>query len=101
MVDIATERVVSLTEATRFLPKRRGGRKVHVSTLYRWSQLGCRGVALETLQVGGTLCTSVEALQRFCEALSVGSGQPALRTSRQRRAAIKRAERELDRAGIG
>jgi hypothetical protein len=64
------ETIVSLTSATKMLPARRGGRRPHVSTLYRWATGGCRGVRLETLQVGGTLCTSREALQRFCDRLS-------------------------------
>ncbi len=37
--------------------------------LYRWATEGLRGVHLETIQVGGTLCTSIEALQRFFERL--------------------------------
>ncbi len=101
MIDVALEDVVSLTDAAKLLPKRRGGKRPHVATLYRWASGGCRGVVLETIQVGGTLCTSRQALQRFFEALTVGADRPALRTSRQRQASIRRAERELDRAGIG
>ncbi|WP_088257342.1 DUF1580 domain-containing protein [Fimbriiglobus ruber] len=60
-IDIAKERVVSFREAARDLcPRRRHGRKPHVSTFYRWAARG-----LETIRVGGQLCTSVEALQRF------------------------------------
>ena len=62
MINLATETVVSLTEATAYLPRRRGGKKPSVSTLYRWAKHD-----LEILRVGGTTCTSVEALQRFCE----------------------------------
>ncbi len=101
MIDIALEDVVSLTDAAKLLPKRRGGKRPHVATLYRWASGGCRGVVLESLQVGATRCTSRQALQRFCERLTDAKGDPVVRTSRQRQAAIKRAERELDRAGIG
>lgn len=38
---------------------------LHVSGLYRWAKHGLHGVRLETIQVGGTLCTSREALERF------------------------------------
>ncbi len=66
MIDLATETVITLTQATNHLPRRRGGKKPHPSTLYRWAKDG-----LETIQVGGTLCTSIQALQRFCERLTV------------------------------
>ena len=41
-----------------------------LATLYRWATHGCRGVRLETIQIGGTKCTSQEALQRFFNRLS-------------------------------
>ena len=69
MITISSETILSLDEATHRLPKRRGGKRPHIATLYRWAQRGVRGVRLETIQVGGTLCTSVEALQRFCVVL--------------------------------
>ena len=58
MVDPSYESLITLTEATKGLPRRRRGKKPHVSTLYRWSTAGCRGVVLETIQIGGTRCTS-------------------------------------------
>jgi len=70
MIDFENENVVSLAEATKHLPRRRRGRRPAVATLYRWASHGLRGRRLETLQVGGTLCTSVEALQRFFDQLS-------------------------------
>jgi hypothetical protein len=70
MIDIASESVFPLTQATNLVPRRRRGRKTNISTLYRWSQSGLRGECLETIQIGGTRCTSREALQRFFERLS-------------------------------
>ena len=70
MIDAKTEDLLSLADAARVLPRRRGGKRVHVATVYRWSTCGLRGVALETLQVGGTRCTSREALQSFFERLA-------------------------------
>jgi hypothetical protein len=70
MIDSASESLIALAQAADELPRRRRGRKTHVSTLFRWSTVGCRGVVLETIQVGGTRCTSREALQRFFERLS-------------------------------
>lgn len=69
-IDLSCETVLTLSRAAKQLPTLRGSRPPHLATLYRWAQEGCRGVRLETLRVGGTLCTSVEAIQRFCNALS-------------------------------
>lgn len=74
MIDISHETPITLAQAAASLPRRRGGRRTHVATLYRWSTRGCRGVVLETVQVGGTRCTTQEALQRFCEALTRSAG---------------------------
>lgn len=70
MIDITNEDVLTLPDACRRLPRRRAGRRPHAATLYSWAREGYRGVRLETIQVGGTLCTSIEALQRFFERLS-------------------------------
>lgn len=70
MIDITTESLVSFAEVPASLPRRRGNRRVHVSTIHRWARRGCRGVRLEFIQVGGTMCTSHEALQRFFTALT-------------------------------
>ena len=100
MINLRNETVISLTRAATLLPRRRAGKKVHVATLYRWASAGCRGVQLETIRVGGTLCTSEEAIQRFCERLTTGKTVSRHEPSRQRAQAIARAEAELDRAGI-
>ena len=109
MIDTAVESVRPLAQAANELPRRRGGRKTHISTLYRWATAGYRGVVLETIQIGATRCTSREALQRFFERLSepvqagaVG-GQVGLpvgrRTVAQRQRASEEAGRELAKQG--
>jgi hypothetical protein len=75
MIQIASEKVVSLGRAARHFPRRRRGKRPHTATLYRWAKSGVRAddgdaVVLETIRVGRTLCTSVEAIQRFCERVS-------------------------------
>jgi len=75
MIELATETVVSLARGNRHLPTRRNEKRVHPSTLYRWAKGGVRAddgttVVLETIRVGRTLCTSVQAIQRFCNRLS-------------------------------
>ena len=106
MIDSASESLISLAQAADELPRRRRGRKTHVSTLYRWAMAGCRGVVLESIQIGGTRCTSREALQRFFERLSdpaharVGSGTGWTgRTTAQRQRASAEAGRRLAERG--
>ncbi len=112
MIDSASETLISLADAAGELPRRRRGRKVHVSCLYRWSTVGCRGVVLESIQVGATRCTSREALQRFFERLSApvhagaiggSSSQPGpiigRRTLAQRERASAKAGRKLAEMG--
>lgn len=69
-IDIATEQVITFTEAAKYCPRRRRGRKPHVSCFYRWSKKG-----LETIKIGGQLCTSIEALQRFFDRLTNDDGR--------------------------
>lgn len=70
MINISNERLYSLSNAAEHLPRRRSGQRPSPSTLYRWARTGLNGSLLETVQVGGTLCTSLEALQRFFERLT-------------------------------
>lgn len=101
MIDLSTENLLSLSEAAGKLPRRRRGKKPNVSTLYRWTQTGCRGVVLESCQIGGTRCTSAEALQRFVDRLTsaCGPNPPSSgRTPIRRRRDHARALAELDKA---
>ncbi|MEK6677602.1 MAG: DUF1580 domain-containing protein [Planctomycetota bacterium] len=102
MIDIQAEDVVSLTEAakSKHLPRRRKGKRPHVATLFRWATVGVRGIVLETIQCGGTRCTSVEALQRFFERCTDPSALPHQSTTKAREREIAKAERELEAAGI-
>ncbi len=106
MIDTNNESIITLTEAARLLPHRRAGRPVHLSCIYRWSQIGVKGIRLETVQIGGTRCTSREKLQEFFDALTAQaeSGRvpvpaPAKLTP-QRRKQIEAAEKHLQAAGI-
>ncbi len=99
MIDLQTEKVISIRDACQMLPRRRGGKRPHFATLYRWIQRGVRGVRLESIKVGGEFCTSVEALQRFCERCTDPTA-PKSRTSKTRQRAIDKADRELAAEGI-
>lgn len=101
MLDLQTGPYFRLAHATRHIPPTRGGLATHPSTIYRWAKTGLRGVRLETIRIGGALCTSLEALQRFCDRLSL-DGTTASDHPRpvSRRRAEGRAEKELDRLGF-
>jgi hypothetical protein len=108
MIKHEQETVRTLTEAAARLPRRRGGKPVHVSTLHRWASHGCKGVRLETIQIGGTRCTSVEALQRFFDRLTDPGRDPALADAGARHPVpVRRRQRddqavvaELERLGL-
>ena len=66
---------VTLAQAARRLPSLRGGKPPHPSTLFRWATAGRKSrsgriVQLEIWLVGGTNCTSIEALCRFFQKLN-------------------------------
>ncbi len=108
MIDHRIETVRTLTEAAAGLPRRRGGKRVNVATLYRWATHGCRGVRLETIQIGGTRCTSQEALQRFFVKLTNSDRDPVFADGGtnhsspipRRERDAKAVEAELERLGI-
>lgn len=103
MIDFASEQVVSLANATKILPERREGKRPNVATIYRWTTRGVKGIVLETIQIGGSRCTSVEALQRFFEQLSLKSQSLPLLPppmSPSARIRCERARRELIARGV-
>jgi hypothetical protein len=93
-IDPLTETVVPFAEAARRLPRLRRDRPVSPATLWRWASSGLRGVRLETCRVGGTRCTSLEALARFFAALE------GRKVSLAPAHTPGKVEAELDRIGI-
>lgn len=110
-IDLNNETLGSLSEITRLLPPYQG-RRIHPSTLWRWSSRGIRGIRLETIRLGGRILCSVEAVTRFSAKLADLDQQQAdndplpvrqkarKRTPTQRDRDVARARRELERAGI-
>jgi hypothetical protein len=77
MIDVTSERLISLPEAARLVPPGRYNKRPTLSTVLRWIQHGVGGVRLEAVRLGGKWVTSLQAMQRFAEALTdaeVGSG---------------------------
>jgi hypothetical protein len=66
--------LITLREAAALLPRRRGRKRPHFSTLWRWALRGVRGVKLETVSVGDTLCTSPAALEEFLRRVTEARG---------------------------
>src|SRR5687767_11665175 len=72
-----------------WLPRRREGKRLGLSTVHRWAQRGLGGVVLRTIRVGGVLCTSERWLWDFFTALS-GNASAAPPPSRHSTPCAKR-----------
>jgi hypothetical protein len=97
MIDVTTEDLFPLRDAPKRLPGRPS-----LATCYRWSLAGCRGVRLETVQVGGSRWTSAEAFSRFVATLTAArDGSPPVPQS-PAKPCRQNAEtaRRLDELGI-
>jgi hypothetical protein len=96
MIDRTKEPAISLAEVTKLPELQRNGKRPHVATIFRWTTRGCRGVRLESIQIGGTRCSTLAAVRRFLDSLSGVEPQADV----DRDAETDAAERELARAGI-
>lgn len=70
MIDIYSEKLVDIADAPKKLPT-----SPSRNTVYRWCELGCRAlngqlIFLEFVKIGRKRYTSIEAFERFCNALS-------------------------------
>lgn len=76
MIDLGREETITLAQAAKLLPRRRG-KKVHASTLWRWAKYGVRGRKLDALLTPSGYLTSVEAVARFFASLAdLEAGKP-------------------------
>ena len=67
---ILNEELLPLSKAAKRLPRVRGSKPPHPNTLMRWVTSGLQAksgqrIKLESIKVGGTRCTSIEAMERF------------------------------------
>jgi hypothetical protein len=104
VTDLLAEHTMGFAAAARQLPRLRGGRPVHPSTLTRWATAGIsaadgRVVRLEAVRVASRWVTSSEALSRFIADLTAAPGVELVRTPAARRRASEDAARELARKG--
>jgi hypothetical protein len=112
MINLRSETVIGLREATKFYPSFRQGKATHISTPLRHITKGTKLssgeiVHLEGARLGGRWITSVEAVQRFVERLTRtalgGTPPPELPTaqiSARRQRELAQTDRELNKAKI-
>ena len=110
-INTKVENLITLQEASRLLP-RVNGKRINLSTLWRWCRKGLRGVNLEYLRVGSKIVTTHEAMQRFFTVLAQAdkTGQTSSTANRKhrprptnsaaRQQALAEANTILVRAGI-
>lgn len=97
MRDLSKETIIPLCKAAKLLPSARCPHGVHVATLHRWIRRGVRGVRLEWIRIGGTTCTSEEALGRFFAALSTTTDNANAAPAGSR---SERTHRVIETAGL-
>jgi hypothetical protein len=96
-MSLRTEQLLSFPEASKIVPGRPA-----VNSFHRWQTQGIQGHRLETCKVAGRRFTSVEALDRFFDAIDPQPAQdsaPSI-TPKQRAAAVAAAEQVLVAAGV-
>ena len=93
MIDLEHENLLPIRDVPGHIRPRCSGRRVHVSTVYRWTCRGVCGITLESVKIGGSTYTSIEALQRFADALTTDNQ----RSTAHEHPALAR-QREIERA---
>jgi hypothetical protein len=98
------DELIAFVEVPALLPRRRGGKRVHVATIHRWATVGCRGIRLKFVQVGGTRCVRRADLDEFLRELTAaatrGMAPTTPRSPAARRREIEQANRTLDDMGV-
>ncbi len=95
-IDFSKEQSITLSQVPIHVPKR-GGKKVHSSTVYRWATKGVRGRILESVMVGGIRYTTIEAVRRF---LTANSQVVHIAKSNSQNELEQAIEEELRQAGV-
>ena len=105
----STDATFAILQGEKLFPlpeayERATGVRPHPSTCHRHRINGCHGIRLSTIKNGGKRMTSVEAVHRFNEAVTLAadgeSVAPQARTPRQRQSDVDRAEIKLAAEGI-
>jgi len=109
----ANEKLITLSDAASLYPPAKGGKRPHISVIWRHCRQGIRArngerIHLEHSRFGGTIYTTAEAIRRFGAAVAEADRlafeqrdeSPATPTPAARRKQIQEAEKRCDRAGV-
>jgi hypothetical protein len=108
MIDLATEKLITLRQAAALVPPARRGRRCHTSTIFRWITRGAKApdgaaIRLEAIRRPGAWLTSGNALERFFARLTpmmeAESPRPP-RSPAARQKSNERARKRLEDIGI-
>jgi hypothetical protein len=100
VVDPLSPDTLPLAAAARLLPALRAGKAVSPSTLWRWYAHGLCGVRLAVVRVGGTACTSRQALRQFLAEVEAARRPAASAAVPSQPNAADQASNELAALGI-
>ena len=108
MIDPLNDELLTATEAAKLCP-RVGGKKPHVTIIWRWAKQGVGGIRLEHVVISRTLFTTRGALCQFFRDLAAAPlsqegydpMRPGARTAAQRRRDFIGARKRLEAALMG
>src|ERR1700681_3358370 len=89
-LDLVREHPLPLSAVPKlpWIPRRRGGRRLHVATVHRWCTRGIRGKRLEYVQLPDGRITTEEAVLRFFQSLTKAEVPLQVQPNKQRRQEI-------------
>ncbi len=97
-IDVLAEHLISFRQAAKLLPQ---GRRPSAATWWRWVHRGLKGCHLEVVYLGGRVCTSTEAVQRFFAAITAkADGAVAMPPSPRVNRGFDQADATLRAAGF-
>lgn len=96
-IDVHNDKLVELRAVPKLLEKQIG-KRLNISTLYRWQSRGVAGIKLETVAIGGARFTTLDALNTFFAASTLArQGKLSDGTAEGIRRARLIRERQLER----
>ena len=100
-IDVLQEELLTLAQAAR-RARPKGQRPAAPCTIWRWAKRGISGIRLETIYMGGTRYTSVEALQRFFDAVTLARSTQGVAQAPNAESGIRSAatKKRLHEAGL-
>lgn len=99
-IDLIGEEVLTFAELARRVGRRRANRPTHVATIHRWRLRGLNGIRLAAAKHGGIWVTTVQAYQRFVDALTRAADGETLGPPGPSRPSADQTDRALDKLGL-